>query len=344
MTSVVCPCCPLHCDDIDAASLRSGATGCSVADARLATIRSESLATVDDGIIEKCRQWISEASAITLTGHVIDLETSRAIADVVRQTNATTNFDGGNPWMRETITREGGFFSTLGELKQRGRVLMVIGDVVRHWPRLTSILQDAKRIAHWKDDEQLASKLASLRLMVTKRFGATDITDPTVIDVAERIAPLESLIILVAPLEESVSRSPVIYSSLLGLVRDLNQVKRASILTFDHSLTVRSVLATRDESRALPFATPAASLCIHFAPFGESKSKSLPGQKTIVIGSGDAVFHKNEISLPASVPGYHHRAIVIRGDGSVTLPIEGCNAESKSVIPAVQLRRLFETT
>ena len=147
------------------------------------------------------------------------------------------------------------------------------------------------------------------------------------------------LVVLVAPLQESISRSPVVWSSLLGLVRERNKLSRAAILSFDPSVTVRSVIASRNDPT--PFAIPAdhGSLRIEFSPFGERVLEST-GRK-IVIGLAKQPLHANQVLLPAGLPGMHHAGIVIRGDGSVTLPLQAWSSETASPTPAGQLRSLL---
>jgi len=339
---VVCPCCPLHCDDVDPVQLMLGKTGCPVADHRVAAVLAAT-AVDNEEALGTCRQWIRDAKQIVVTGYVIDLETSRAISEFANATGADVEVDGSNSAMLPLFAREGAFLTTLGEVTSRDASMLVIGDVTSHWPRIEARLEQVKTIQRWQDDEALTSRLAALRALVTNRFTAESPVDKVVASAATMIRASAYLVVLVAPLQESIGRSPVIWSTILGMVRELNKVTRAAILSFDPSVTQRSVMASRFDPKPYPLPANGAALHIHFSPFGMGGNRS--GGKTIVIGTGDKVFHKNERCLTASVPGLHHSGIVIRGDGSVTLPLQTCfpkpDQRSELPTPAEQLRLLF---
>lgn len=339
---VVCPCCPLHCDDIDPAPLMLGETGCPVADHRVAAVLAADAVDNEEALVTS-RQWIRDAKQIVVTGHVIDLETSRAISEFASATGADVEVDGSNPAMLPLFAREGAFLTTLGEVTSRDVSMFVIGDVASHWPRIETRLEHVKTIQRWDDDEALPSRLAALRALVTHRFTSESPVDAAVANAATMIKASAYLVVLVAPLQERIGRSPVIWSTILGMVRELNKTTRAAILSFDPSVTQRSVMASRFDPKPYRLPADGDALRIHFSPFGEGGNRS--GGKTIMIGMGDKVFHKNERCLAASVPGLHHSGIVIRGDGSVTLPLQRCitNPDQRSELPtpAEQLRLLF---
>lgn len=341
--SVVCPCCPLHCDDIDPAQLMLGNTGCPVADHRVAAVL-----TADSGDCETAlvmgRQWIAKANRIVVTGHVIDLETSRAISEFADAHGADVEIDGSNSAMLPLFAREGAFLTTLGEVASRDVSMLVIGDVATHWPRIETWLERLKTIQRWEDNKALATRLAVLREAVSPRASSILAIDDEVTAAAAMIQSSTYVVVLVAPLsDDDDARSSVIWSTILGMVRELNKITRAAILSFDHSLTLRSVMASRLDPK--PYRLPADpdAIHIHFSPFGDEPRRS--GGKSIVIGIGDKVFNKNQLCLPASVPGLHHSGIVIRGDGAVTLPLQTGfqQADSRVLLPtpADQLRRLL---
>jgi hypothetical protein len=345
---VVCPCCPLHCDDIDPDQLMLGKTGCAVADHRISVVlaaaaRSDEESRRDEAACAMGRQWIADANRIVVTGRVIDLETSRAISEFANATGADVEVDGSNPAMLPLFAREGAFLTTLGEIASRDVSMLVIGDVASHWPRIETWLERVKVIRRWNDDETLASRLAALRKTVSQRASATIAIDDEVAFAANMIKASSYVAVLVAPLSDNVARSSVIWSTLLCMVRELNKATRAAVLSFDHSLTVRSVMASRLDPKPYRLPSDHDALHIHFSPFGDESRRS--GGKSIVIGIGDKVFNKNQLCLTASVPGLDRSGIVIRGDGAVTLPLQNClqRLESRTSLPtpAYQLRRLF---
>ena len=340
--TVVCPFCPLHCDDVNPAALRAGETGCRVADSRANWVRRESSSLATSADLETCRRWVEEASQIVISGYVIDLETARAISEFAATTGAVVKVNGTNPTASKLFAREGGFYTTLGELSSRAVSVLVIGDPATHWPRLEERLRHVKAIVRWPDSSALPQRIAALRLHTAKRFSDQSTVDDELAAAIQLVIDSTYLVVLIAPLHETIARSPVVWSSIFGLVRERNKVSRAAILSFDPSVTVRSVLASRNDP--LPFAFPCneSSLCIEFSPFGERSSEST-GRK-IIIGLAKPSLGSNQRLLPAGVPGMHHAGIVIRGDGSVTLPLQswqvGSHVDNLPATPAEYLRLL----
>ena len=336
--TIVCPFCPLHCDDVNADALSVGQTGCGVADSRVNLVRGASSSLDVSGDLDTCRSWVAEASRIVISGYVIDLETSRAISEFAAKTGAAVDVASTNPTAAKLFAREGGFFTTLGELTSADVSVLVIGDPATHWPRIEERLRHVKAIVRWPDSSALPKRAAALRLHAAERFLEPSTVDDELAAALQLVSEATYLVVLVAPLQESISRSPVVWSSLLGLVRERNKLSRAAILSFDPSITVRSVIAARNDPT--PFAIPAdeTSLRIEFSPFGERVFKSAGRQ--IIIGLANQPLHANQVLLPAGVPGMHHAGIVIRGDGSVTLPLQASSNETASPTPAGQLRSL----
>lgn len=337
--TIVCPFCPLHCDDLTAASLLAGATGCSVADKRAKLIRKVPPMHEASVNHETCRLWVAEASRIVISGYVVDMETSRAISEFAAKTGAAVDVASTNPTASKLVARDGGFFTTLGELTSRKASVLIIGDPATHWPRIEERLRHVKAIVRWPESTSLLAQVAALRLNAAKRFSAASQIDDQLAAAIQLVNEAEYLVVLVAPLQESVSHSPIFWSSLLGLVRERNKVSRAAILSFDPSVTVRSVIAARNDPPPFLFPYDEASLCIEFSPFGERTTPST-GRK-IVIGLTQQPLPSNQTCLPAGVPGVHHAGIVIRGDGSVTLPLQSWANQPALLSPASQLRSLL---
>src|SRR5687767_9315852 len=94
---IVCPLCPMHCDDVSAAQLMEGRTGCAVANKRMHVVRRAGSRTGAKNELDQCRQWVANADNIVVSGLAVDLETSRAIAQFVRETGARVEMKGCNP-------------------------------------------------------------------------------------------------------------------------------------------------------------------------------------------------------------------------------------------------------
>lgn len=342
---VVCPLCPLHCDDIDPSALSLGRTGCHRADSQMNAIVRSACPTVSAQVLEECRQWVAQAKRIVIDGDVIDLETSRAIADFMDATGAELGVIGDSAYA-DAFSREGAFTTTLGELTARETSMLVIGDPASHWPRINEKLSSIAHRVDWECSSRLPTQLASLRHKLTPRspVQASEESDAAVEAAFELVRQSKYLVVLVAPdafreAGESPVRADIAWASLLGMIRELNQTTRASLLNFDRSLTVRSVVASRGLASTLNFPRSDESLCIYFSPLGKMPANKK--MRTIVIGRCDQPLGSEMRLLPASVAGVHHAGIVMRGDGSVTLPLQAPLSNASFLTPAQQLRSLL---
>ena len=270
---------------------------------------------------------------------MVDLETSRAIADFVQATGASVSVNSGYAAMISGTARDGAFMTTLGEAMTRNVSLLVIGDAQTHWPRIELKLARAETIAQWPHDDELLARVTALRGCLNDQSHLISAVPDGIREIADRIVAAEYLVVLVAPCLSDTPQTATLWSTLLGLVRERNRVARAAILSFDLSMTLRSVLASRLDPPPLDFPVRRSALRIHFAPFGEAASAT--SSRRIVIGIGDGVFDQNERCLPASVPGLHHPGVVIRGDGSVTLPLGHCVNAPVLPTPAQRLKQLL---
>jgi hypothetical protein len=338
---IVCPCCPLHCDDLDRGKFLAGQTGCGIADKHVPSVlRLERASKIGPIDWETCRRWVSEAKQIIVSGHVIDLETSRAISEFASHTGAKVTAQGSNPSALAVLAREGAYLTTLGELSSAETSLMVIGDVASHWPRIEERLGAYRRVVRWADSDDLPERIAALRAALKGVDVPRQAENQWLTEAVSFVNTSTYLVLLVTPLAESKSCSPIIWSSLLGMVRERNKSSRAAILGFDISTTLRSVMASRLDPLPQLSTSDDTSLRIIFSPFGED-FPDLPNS-TVVIGMAKKNLKSNQRLLPARVPGIHQSGIVIRGDGSVTLPLLSCSdATNWTDCPATQLRRLF---
>lgn len=359
-TPVVCPLCPLHCDGLDPVELFHGKTVCTLANARVATLRrSSAVATKqayvterdDESVLAQCRQWIQEAKRIVISGEVIDLETSRAISDFVSLTGAEVGEVGDDRAYGECFSREGAFLTTLGELTAREVSVLTIGEPAQHWPRLNETLSKVTRRVGWPDVAEATAMLAQLRRCLAGSPLPSD-SSRMLREAHEMITSSTYLVVIVAPVERGVN-ARVFWSSLTGLIRELNVKSRAALMRFDRSLTLRSVLVSRNDWGTQSFSTQEPDLRIHFDPFGDQRLGD--ASRAIVIGCGAGASKTSSAQqivrrhhLAASVPGLHHPGIVIRGDGSVTLPLQSpfdASDQARAALPspAQRLRSLLST-
>lgn len=339
---IVCPFCPLHCDDIDPSMLMQCRVNCRLANLRMQAITQVSPTAGDASDLDECGHWIKSAKRIVVSGDVIDWETARAVSEFIAATGADTDALGSDESFTETFSREGAFLTTLGELKAREVSLLVIGDPTIDWPRIDEKLSMVTRRVDWSDTAELPRKIAALRRKL--RHIDFKVADHDVHQAYDMVRASQYFVVLVAPsaIREKAA-SPVqsfaFWSTLLGTIRELNRTIRASLLNFDQSLTARSVLASHGTSSNADLPLNEETVCVQLSPFGSQVKHS--SQRTIMIGVCDSTRSPIVKWLPAAVPGIHHPGIVMRGDGSVTLPLQAAVPSSTLPTPAEQLRALL---
>lgn len=332
----VCPFCPLHCDDLDIKAL---AAQCALFAIRISVTRQDVASEPsDESLLATAVRWVAEAATISVTGNIVDLETSRAVCDFVERSGATLRVGvGPSDGFAEAIARDGMFSITLGDAAAPHQHVVMIGDASKRLPRLGGRLSRAGSIYAWQSTENLVERLARLRLTL-KRPDACTLVDDQDLRYTRDICQQQSAVVFVISVGElRGGQQRSFWSTLQGLLSDLNRRIRASVLRFDDSMTLRSVAAwTSDgphpraaaidvpvdlEIRFAPWQSAAETLAFQAAPFPRRRitiGHPDPQASPIGLASNDS---PESIHLPAAIPGIATDGIVIRGDGSVTLPL-----------------------
>jgi hypothetical protein len=351
----VCPFCPLHCDDLRIEELSAR---CDLFAQRLSLARQASASgTSYKSLLETAAQWVAQANTIAVTGTIVDLETARTVCDFVQRSNANLYVDSGaSDGFSEAIARDGMFSITLGDAAAPHQQVVMIGDSSKRLPRLAERLKTAGSIYSWQSTENLVDRLASLRLML-KRPDTHQLGDDQDLAYTLNVCRKESAVVFAVDLGQQIDgQQRPFWSTLKGLLSELNRRIRASVLRFDNSMTLRSVAAWSSDG---PHPSAAAirvpvDLEIHFSPWPAADTASMHvsepfGRRRITIGcaegqsdagSATAGESRESIHLPAAMPGIASDGIVIRGDGSVTLPLSRA-LESDLPTASMALSRLF---
>ncbi len=312
---IVCPCCPLHCDDLTGAELSSSSEHCSLAFKRLQTslVNGSRSFTPEEELerLKRCAEAVRTSARTIITGRVLDLATSRAIVKFSELVGAEIRVEGPYRTAQAVMKRDGSYTCTLGELTRPKTSLLVIGDVELAWPRVLRHLKDVQAVAHLDDSPELLDQLTTLRWSAESRSTPATQESPSppmLRQALELVKQASYLVVLVAPLQEDSVRGPLIWSSILGLVQNLNRSRRAAILTFDESYTLRSTMASRQEKVTQSISTVEPTLQIQLSPFGESYNIQSPS--ILYIGRA-AVDAPNHLLLPATTPGIDSSGLFI---------------------------------
>lgn len=375
--SFVCPFCPLHCDDLDAVGLtpkgarRAELSGlvCSLLTQRRGPAIAHDATSPAAGAsaLQTARDWIAEATSVLVTGRVIDLQTARAVTRFAERTGAVAAF--GEPGLsrdqspaqaaaaadaaayRAAVARQGVFATTLGDAASPHSSVIMIGDPSPSWPRLRERLAAAGEILTWQRTHLLAERLARLRRVMCRPAEGLPVDDVDLAKSAALCGRAARVVFVVAPGSVGAAQAVPFWSTMLGLLRELNQRQRAALLRFDDGLTLRSVQAWSGDAQAQSVVGDPRSGCdlvIELSPWpleadGQAESsaaaashggvgrpevtgQSLDRRRRITIGwarpavEGSAA-DSGECHLPATVAGIGRSAVVLRGDGSVALPL-----------------------
>ena len=386
MTSAtfVCPFCPLHCDDLDPASLLAGAkqpvrasrkqsvevtakqpaaalgVTCSLLARRLAAAidHDATAMAAKAAVLERARRWVAAAARIRITGAVIDLATARALCRLAQRSGASIDLDGDSAVSvaaaayRELFARSGGFAITLGDAASAHVAIIQIGDTSHCWPRLGERLSAAGQFFSWQSVDDAAERLAQLRRLLRRPDEASPPDDPDVARSRELCGRAQSLVFIVAADLLGAAEARPFWSTMAGLLRDLNPQRRAALLRFDDALTLRSVATWNSDGEDEQFTVGRladAELVIELVGPGSAPSPSdrpaHVGQRITIGGPVDSGVPSNSgdallCHLPASSPGIGCCGVVFRGDGSVALPLRPLVANGLPS-PAEVLRQLL---
>lgn len=337
----VCPCCPLHCDDL---SIEELAARCDLFAGRLSWARQSTANDVsDERLLATAAQWVAEADTIAVTGSIVDLETARAVCDFVERSGASLFVgEGSSDGFSEALARDGIFSVTLGDAAAPHQHIVMIGDSSKRLPRLGERLKTAGSIYSWQSTENLVERMAQLRLML-KRPDVCQAGDDQDLAHTFNLCQKESAVVFAVDVGQGLDgQQRPLWSTLQGLFSELNRRIRASVLRFDNAMTLRSVAAWTSDGphpSASAIRVP-VDLEICFSPWPADKAGATQffnpsvrrritigdqGPQSDALVSGDRVSGDSDscqsIHLPAAMPGIASDGIVIRGDGSVTLPL-----------------------
>lgn len=295
-TSSVCPLCPLACDDLVVEE-----TGVSVID--------------DCSIVEKFRISENRGEAepsssrdnrqplrVITTG--VDLLTARELVrlDMLGKIELTIEADPSIDAMLQTISRDGIVSATLAEVATRSDSVWFFGDVESTWPRVAKFagLEQLSEDSVHRMSQVSAEQLAEL-------FPATKFSWEDSMYAAVFIGP-----------GAFCSGEELISSAFMArLIRKRNLTSRCVCITLDQAATLRSVsLWSRNRSPESKFSGR------HDIRIGTPRNETSE-PTTIQLGGQDLGPAYADSYIATSVAGVHHRSMVIRGDGSVSLPLIG---------------------
>lgn len=325
--SIVCPLCPLHCDDV-----RLGETGDLIADhcPIVDEFNAPSSASDRESATLDSAEGRSEdhGKRLRLVTTGVDLTTARQLSDWQRdgQIDLTIESDASIQAILGVISRDGIVSATIADVATHADLIWTFGRVDEAWPRLMQKIRQGPR-GDANDNvcrfgECSADSLSQFAAATRPDSGSVSNVSADIFGPAGQIDRWNSskyAAILVgpgafAPGEESISAA-----MLCRLVRLRNADSRCVLVTLDSATTLRSVCLWKTNESPSSIAPDNTDVTFDIRLGAPLNADSCPS--TLQIGGIDPGPKLAHAYRSSSTAGLHRRGMTIRGDGSVSLPL-----------------------
>ncbi|QEF99528.1 hypothetical protein Mal15_35930 [Stieleria maiorica] len=339
---IVCPFCPLCCDDLRVDPI-SGETDvpCHVAQVAFASAIRPPSARLESQPIETIN-WDALRQSLSLkTPPVVDFigatiaEAKTLDAMVKRgQIRLRIDRDASARSLDQTIARDGLLGTTLGDAVRRAEYAWVIGNPDHATPRLKERLNQSGLAIEYTPSPGIAllSRLHELLRRETSDAEGEPCAAASEADrLHEHFRHSRSTVVVVGDAPFEPGEETIASELLLRWIAGWNEsalpigsgddpiVSRVTLLRLTADQNLHTVMRWRNnhvsESELSQPPRPAIRI-------GTRLSGSLSAV-SLQIGGPDPGESIAKAYLPAAVPGVHHADTTIRGDGSVTLPLAG---------------------
>ncbi|TWU16950.1 formylmethanofuran dehydrogenase [Allorhodopirellula heiligendammensis] len=324
MTSIVCPLCPLHCDDvqIDDQGLLA-ANGCPIVASAL---------PVEHSPPDRAEFVISSEPSrplrVVTTG--VDLLTARQLASwqAAGRISLTIESDPSIEALLQTASRDGIVSATLADVATHADLVWMIGRVDQTWPRITEKLRlgssdsNAKQVQRFS--QCTADELTGLATAIENGEASSSATGELARN-ANHWMSSKYAAILVGPGAFASGEESLSATMLARLARLRNAKERCVLLTLDAAATLRSVCLW--SSNTSPDATDAGGQTdagrqeVEFDLRIGSPLSTESRTAKVQLGGSDPGPALAGAYRASAVAGLHRPSMVIRGDGSVSLPL-----------------------
>lgn len=335
----VCPFCSLHCDEL-LARRHSLPSLCRAAsdelDRVLRCVDKPRLGEAESGwdsVREDSLRRIKDAQRVKIWTRLSTISTARVLSNLPDRFQVEIDATPTEQAYRSSVARSGVITATLGDVATHADTIVTLGNVTEETPRLMEALGVA-------GDEKISTGFSTTD-STTRVFGFPSADTGWIADfaVAARAAvqPNEEdlrslfrmiqesryLAVLCSPtaFDADVASPPVelLMKTVTWLNRaDADSSRRAVVLMMDPSATVRNVFGWQHNSN-MAYASGNSDQRIVTIRIGSPASHQLPVD--IQIGGTDLGSDHCHAFLPTAAAGVHHADTVVRGDGTVTLPL-----------------------
>lgn len=357
MTAVdelVCPFCPLNCDDVlvrddGSAERESAERGCRTASLGFRDAANPSLPRIGDqtaswhDVVQRFRDGITPGVAISVETVGSDLTAAKLLLRMQADglLHLSTFMTPTERALAGAAVRDGVIRVTLADVKRHADVIWLIGGtgfdvshllgrIVRQKSPLPVVIQQDVISA-----DQLAQIAAAFHAPVEPTVEPTDGLDD---ELSAQLAKSNYLAVIVAA-DGFEAGSEDLAATMLGrLIRQRNQNRRAALLTLDAHATLNSV-ALWSTNQSITSAVdsaqaPSQTRVRLVSASGQAVASQYPSDPPVMLQLGglDPGPAQAASYIPTRIPGAHQAGVVIRGDSSVTLPLQ---ARFASDLPAI---------
>ncbi|WDQ18480.1 hypothetical protein [Rhodopirellula sp. P2] len=337
-SGVVCPLCPLHCDDVMVNSDGSvQANGCEIAESAGSLVTQ--VARTDEAMLARIAARKQPIRVIT-SG--VDLVAARQL--VQWQSDGVIEVEiESDPSIQAigTVTRRDGIVAaTLSEVVTHADLVWLIGEVDPAWPRLEEKLRfesarsgatiDKRQVKRW---ERWTADFAG------RMHHAIEHPDETEAGLefqtwSQCFRDSSYAAIVIGPGAFDAEEAEMTAAMVARITRRRNESARCVCVTLDPAATLRSVHAwqTNESLNAVSVDDEIDSAPV-IRLVGIGHQTSVDRSVDLQIGGRDPGVENAKAFMPAS-PWMN--SMVIRGDGSVTLPLHTPTALSSDFPTAIE--------
>lgn len=344
---VVCPLCPLHCDDVVVNTDGSvQANGCEIAESAGSLVNQ--MARADEATLAQiaaCEQPIRVITSgvdLVAARQLVQWQSDGAI-EVEIETDPSVQAIG-------TVTRRDGIVAaTLSEVVTHADLVWLIGEVDPAWPRLEEKLRlesvgssasvGKRQVKRW---ERWTADFAGRMHHAIEHPEAIE-EDSEFQTRSKHLRDSQYAAIVIGPGAFDTDEAEMTAAMVARIIRRRNESARCVCVTLDPAATLRSVHAWRTNESLSPM-------------MSDSEVDSTPVIRLVGIGHRTSVDRLVDLQIGGDDPGEEQaraflpaspwtNSMVIRGDGSVTLPLQVPSALSVESPTAIeQLKKVLRET
>ncbi|MEL6107623.1 MAG: hypothetical protein AAFU85_16410 [Planctomycetota bacterium] len=339
--TIVCPFCPLHCDDIIARDDGSFVSECELASEAFQAVNQPAQGrfggeSINSAELKTLSERLGFSRRPVVEFGLVSIEQAKRLYEL--KSRIVFKLRAADGTHSQTIERDGIDSATISDITKHADVVLAVGSF-DSTPRLLDRLSSSRAQTH-RVDAISATEIGALR------------NGESVESIPPEIWTSRYLAILIGESAFETGAEVACAESLHRFVRQRNgqaideqgHCRRAILVRFDPHQNLKTVFRWRgnesvDES-LVPGMSNRWTTEIRLGSAYASSQDSVQPAVKLQIGGLDPGSDAAEAYLPAAAVGVHHRGTTIRGDGSVCLPLSD-PASSGLDDPIELLRRVL---